>query len=250
MRQKLLALAGVWLIQAVPVIVLAPALVSEGTDEYLSALSSPDYWVGIAIAGAVVAALQAIFLWPVRRPSPANAGRGLWPSIVIAAAACALLTGALLAALYDVAWLLDLLHGDLGSAPAAVSAIGLAVVVAWLVWLPIVGAFCDRSRRESALGHLSARLLLGTVVEVVAITPLYVMVRRRTSCFCGAGTFIALVACLGAGWLALGPAVFLPMLAARRKRWYAGHCDACGYDMSGCSGAPRCPECGAGWRAA
>jgi rubrerythrin len=53
---------------------------------------------------------------------------------------------------------------------------------------------------------------------------------------------------MSVGIVALGPAVLLPILSRRRKRWYAGRCDACGYDMTGTPSADRCPECGAGWR--
>ena len=37
-------------------------------------------------------------------------------------------------------------------------------------------------------------------------------------------------------------------LSAIHSAWYAQHCDACGYDMTGCPRAERCPECGAGWK--
>jgi len=47
----------------------------------------------------------------------------------------------------------------------------------------------------------------------------------------------------------LGPAVLLPALGRRRKRYYQSNCPVCGYDMSGNAAAERCPECGSGWKA-
>jgi hypothetical protein len=119
-----------------------------------------------------------------------------------------------------------------------------------LVFTPLIVAFLRQDDTESALARLASRLFLGTVIEVVALIPLDIMVRRKTSCFCGQGTFIALTTCFGIGTLLAGPAAWLPLLARRRKRWYRGHCPRCAYDMRGCLKAPHCPECGTGWRPA
>ena len=191
-------------------------------------------------------AAQAVLLWPVRRPAPRmNAGASAWMSVGTAALACALLTGGGLAAAADLVWLAT--KQDI--ADPAVWTICGAIVLTWALFTPLLMSFCRRHRRETALTRLASRLFLGTIIEAAAIIPLDVMVRRRASCYCGHGTYWALIICGSVGFFALGPAVLLPILARRRKRWYGGHCDACGYDMSGTPGADRCPECGAGWRA-
>ena len=118
--------------------------------------------------------------------------------------------------------------------------------------------FCSRGlksgkRHEALLGRIAATLFVGTLVEAAAIMPIDVMYRRKQDCYCFAGTFGAYALLLAAGLLTLGPAILLPVLARRRKRWYGSCCDCCGYDMTGLIGASRvidrCPECGAGWRA-
>ena len=116
----------------------------------------------------------------------------------------------------------------------------------WIVATPLLLAFIRRGDQESALARIASRLFLGSVVEAGAVIPLDVMVRRKTDCYCGEGTLWTLTICWGVGTLVLGPAIWLVPLARRRKRWFAGRCEACGYDMWGCREAARCPECGAG----
>jgi hypothetical protein len=128
----------------------------------------------------------------------------------------------------------------------AIVAIPLA---AWIVFTPLLVLFARGKRRETMLSRLTSGLFLGSVVESLAVIPLDVMIRRRTDCYCGESTFWTLLLCGTVGLFAFGPALFLVLLAKRRKRWWAGKCDWCGYDMSGSKNADRCPECGAGWRA-
>jgi len=249
MRRKIGTLLAVWIVQAIPFLILLPLTFAEDTTEYAESFFEPELWQAAGIGALFITVLQAVFLWPVRKPGRAARGRALWPSIGAAALVCAVLTVAAGFALWSVAdTCLEIdIQGAVGrGAPWVVCA---ALAAAWIVWTPILAAFCRRGRPESALSRLAARLLLGTAVEIVAIVPLDIMVRRKSDCHSLEPSFGALVACLGVGWFAFGPALFLPLLSARRKRWYAGNCDACGYDMSGCMKAERCPECGTGWKA-
>jgi hypothetical protein len=118
----------------------------------------------------------------------------------------------------------------------------------WILGSLGMWAFLKRRGTESGLRSIVSRLFLGTLVEVAATIPIDVMIRRKTSCYCEEGTMWALTLCWGAGTLVLGPAVWLVPMGRRRRRWYGGRCEVCGYDMSGCMGAERCPECGAGWK--
>lgn len=194
--------------------------------------------------------MQAGLLWPVARPSFNRDGYGT-PLLVSAAAAGAAISvlwaGAALAA--AGAW--QLFASDeaaLDSEKVFPIVVAASMIVAWLAATPLVVRFVARGRREDRLARLSAMIFMGTVVEAVAIVPLDVMMRRKTSCYCDTGTFWALTACGTVGMFVLGPAALLPIVARRRKRWYAGRCDACGYDMRSTPRAARCPECGAGWR--
>ncbi len=199
-----------------------------------------DEWLWVFLAAGAILSVAATVALRLRYPDRTPIG----VSIAIAgAASVALLLGATVAIMegVDQATGSNLIDGDwawliLGS-----------IALAWTVGTPLIWAFVRRGPRETRLQRLASLLFLGTVVEAVAVIPLDVMVRRKTDCYCGEGTFWSLVLCGSAGFLMLGPGVFF-LLGRRRRRWLAGRCEVCEYDMSGCMDAERCPECGAGWR--
>lgn len=217
----------------------------------LNIATEPEAALTIGGVLVAIAACQFGLLWPVRRPS-FRADRG-WPlrlSLAVGGLAVGVLAAALLfAVLGFVDEALDVRLPDL---PEGTGWLIVAVVVGvpWALTSLLLWRFSASGSREGLLARFSARLFLGTMIEVAAIIPLDVMIRRKTSCYCFAGSFVALCICGSVGFFAAGPAILLPILARRRKRWYAGRCDACGYDMSRLPGADRCPECGAGWRPA
>jgi len=252
MVRKVRLLLTIWLLQTAAFMLPLPLILNDAlsTDAYFEAFTHREFWAVTGIGAGVVALAQALFLWRVRRPGVSRTGRSLSISVGVGAFMCAALTVAVLFALWSVAQTIGEFNLESALASRGPWVVLGAAAAAWAVWTPIIGAFCRRQRAETALSRLAARLLLGTIVEAVAIVPLDVLVRRRSDCYCFEPSFGAMLLCLGVGWFAFGPAVFLPLLTRRRKRWYAGHCDACAYDMSGCMNAERCPECGAGWRAA
>ncbi len=248
-------LATLWAISASNTSKTTP-LGSVSWQEFIDAANQRDWVVWCVLMCAGIAGAQAVFLWPVRKPMPKQTrGWGLWVSLGVAGLA---ITGLLAGVVMTFTHAIDLLLLRPASldwntfVPGAYRSAGWylvgACVVSWCVFTPLLIVFCKRGPRESLLARLSARLLLGTVIEVVAIIPLDVMIRRRESCYCLAGTYFALSVCGAVAVFVIGPVVLLPVLARRRKRWFMNKCDACGYDMSGCLGAPKCPECGSGWR--
>jgi hypothetical protein len=239
-----------WLVQTI-VVLLAPLIIDghvivEGDLGILiDAPTDPFYLLPVSLWAVALIGLQAIFLWPVRKPAAKSAAARGWPlrlSLAVGGLGIAAMVWALLLAGWS---LLDLL----GHEPTFSGwYLALPVALSWLVATPLLIAFCRKGPRESLLQRIAAWLFVGTIIEVLAIIPLDVMVRRRTNCYCDEGTYNALLVCTGVGLFALGPCICLPLLARRRKRWYEGRCDACGYDMRGSLHATHCPECGAGWR--
>jgi len=191
--------------------------------------------------------LQVAFLFPIRRPQVGTRGLPVLVSLVIGGLLCGLLALAGVMAVGSTLVTFNLLGM---SNDAIWLTLLLTLGGVWLLSTPLLFAFCRQGPRETLLQRISAALFLGSMVEAAAIIPLDALVRRREDCICASGTIIAMAICGAVGAFVFGPAVFLPLLARHRKRWYGRRCEVCGYDMSGASGSDRCPECGAGWRAA
>jgi hypothetical protein len=129
----------------------------------------------------------------------------------------------------------------------AISGAGV-ILVSWAVATPLLLSFSRYKPPHTALGRISSRLLMGTLIEAAAVIPLDVMVRRKTDCYCGEGSLWSLTMCWVVGSLVLGPAMWLYPLRKRRLRWYRGVCPRA---ATTCAAVPvriAVPECGAGWR--
>lgn len=218
------------------------------------------FWVFITILLGSMMLLQTILIWPVRRPVAA-AHRG-WPlrfSIAVAGFAGATLALAIAATVVGLLTVFDeeLVEWLFQDAWDFFGALFILLLGAWVPMTILLWRFTRRRLQagqtpESVLARISARLLMGSMVEAAAVIPFDIMVRRKTDCYCAMGTFWALTLCIGVGVFAAGPAIFLIVLSRRRQSWYAGRCASCGYDLrslltSG-RGIDRCPECGAGWK--
>lgn len=256
-------LTSYWVVQGLVAYVLTAAwialnagsggggrLYSFDFEGFFRLLIDPEWAVRAAAAVGVFTLVQGLFLLPIARPTMNTDGRGMpvWASAAAAGLAIAILWAAAVFAVIGGLQLVDLADWNTWPEWTLLSVLGASSLLAWIVATPVVHRFVSGPGRESRLGKVAAAIFLGTVVEAVAIVPLDVMTRRKTSCYCDTGTFWALTACGTVGMLVIGPAVFLPLLARRRRRWHLGHCDVCGYDMTGTPKAERCPECGTGWR--
>lgn len=222
-------------------------------EDYLDLLTNAKVAMTMAITIAVLTIAQMIFLLPVRRPGlMGTRGHSVKRSIYTAGL---IIGGLVLAVVMTVFEYLHRVH-DVDLFAFALSPTGkhymmmaIVVLLGWAIATPLMFKFTKPGRKEDVLARLSKKLFIGTIIEIALLIPLDVMVRRKTSCYCWAGSYWALTLCGFIGVFALGPAVFLPILSKRRKTWYSGHCGVCGYDMVGMLEAPRCPECGTGWRA-
>jgi hypothetical protein len=235
-----------WLLQGAVVYVGWPLLIGGTAD--LRGMLADSGWA--LLAGGAIALLtgaQLLFLLPVRRPRFARDHRTpLLLSLAIAGLAVSVMVVAIVGTIVDLVWLVT--RNDDASARALEIGIPLSLGLSWIVSTPLLIAFSRGRRAEFFLSRLAAALFAGTLVETIAIIPIDVMVRRKTDCYCGQGTFLALTSTGAVGLFALGPALLLPLIGRRRARFYQGRCFVCGYDMSGTPSADRCPECGAGWR--
>lgn len=208
---------------------------------------APEAWAAFGPAGAAVVALQLAFLAPVLRwtPERADRGRPLRSSIIAVGAVAGLLTLGLLLAMLDGYWLIR--HAEpfdpTGSGWFAAAAL-LAVAGSWLGWTFLLLVHQRDPWPDRAIGRWARLLLAGTILEVVLILPIDVMVRRRTDCYCSAGTFFALVLSAAGLVFLAGPGAFLALTRRRRRGWRRDRCARCAHRLGPRPGA-CCPECGA-----
>lgn len=168
----------------------------------------------------------------------------------LVACLCALCSAALLGGLGFIALSIRSVVHNHDPSDESLAVVLTAILVMWTFATPLIGAFLRREPGEARLHLVAKRLFIGSIVETASMIPLDVMVRRKSNCYCGEGTFWALMVCSTVGLIALGPMVFLLPLGRRRRRLESGCCPLCGYDMTATPKAERCPECGAGWRPA
>jgi hypothetical protein len=207
-------------------------------------LTSRNYALFMGICAAAFMLLQILILLPARYPQKAAKGVSVWFAIIGAAFLAAVLVVAYLLVVLEVLEAFSVLD-DL----AVYSWWGLALLLAlhWAIMTPLVWLFVRRGDRESVCRRLSKALFIGSVIDVMAMVPLDVMIRGKGSCYSWSTSVFGLGAAVAVGVLALGPAIWLPLTARRRRRWFEEHCSVCGYEMI--AGGERCPECGTRWRA-
>lgn len=220
-------------------------------EDWLEILGFSDYNLNIAIGLVALTVTQAMLLWPLRQPRLVGPkGHGVRTSLVAAGLVIAGLVLAAAFATVEIVHQYKLFPEIDPDLPGGYWTFGALIILpAWAVATPLLIAFAERGPRETVVARVAQRLFVGTIIEIALLIPLDVMVRRKTSCYCWAGTYWALTFCGFIGVLAAGPAIFIPLLAKRRKPWYSTHCGACGYDMAASLTAPRCPECGVAWAA-
>ena len=195
-----------------------------------------------------MAVLQTMLLVPL--VGPLRIGPNGWPLRVSVVGAAGIAGLATTMAIYGIVEFTDV---TLGTSMARGSAWEWHAMLL-VVWTVTGGFWCwllrraGRSRDPRGLDRLVRAVFAATVVESILMVPLYVMLRKRLDCFCGAATFIGL--CGGVAMLLwmCGPWALLLLTRRRREAWSVGACTGCGYSRLG--GGDRCPECGAAYPSA
>jgi hypothetical protein len=216
---------------------------------------SGGVWLGIGVPAAVIAITQWVFILPVVSTRPPTRGRAhsLRGSMIVAGLMAGVLTFALGCGLIGLIQLVgasaavaDPADVEPPGAWLAIVALFMVLAISWALWSLALLSFARRRMGRGVLSRTIGLLLGGTIVEVIVVLPIDVMIRRRTDCYCGTGTFFAMVLSAWALlWLA-GPGIVIAACSKRRDAWWDLHCESCGYAKGPSPGA-RCPECGHEW---
>ncbi len=220
------------------------------------------WWILCGGPAIVMVATQWLFLVPVgfARPKDGTRSRSLTLSIAMIAIVVAALTAGLIYAVGEAIILArggnDVLEvwGPQESGPVWRQTLGwfimpyFLVPITWLLWLPVLMIFARRAFARGRWGRVVGLLLGGTILEVLIVIPLDVMVRRRTDCYCGTGSFLSIALSTFAFVWLVGPGIIIPLTSTRRRLWAESHCLNCGYAKGPKAGrGSECPECGQSW---
>ncbi len=233
-----------------------PVIMAEKPADVMSAFVNGGFWLYVLIFGGAATVFQGVYLFPVRRPAltPRRDTKRRWSiriSLCVAGVSVTVLTSAAALAGMEVLRVYEPWMEWLSGTPMdGWLVVGPVLVLQWLIFGILIVFFVRPARRETLLGRVASAIFLGTSLEVLAIIPLEVLVRRRTDCYCATGTFLALLGSSTVGIIFLGPTVVLALLSRRRRRFYGCRCDVCRHDMRACMDVDQCPACGSGWSAA
>ena len=196
--------------------------------------------LGLAICLIVLFAFQAAFLVgmpQLRWPRPTRR-RAMWISIVTAGALAGLLSFGLLATALNAFNVWD------NVTKAIEGHIFWGLLIAWIVWTIVFGVMCAGEWLRG-FQRMYKILIAGTWLELLVTIPVDVQVRKRTSCYCGEGTFFALIIGTTVAIWSFGPGIVLLFLTRRLQRdGYFSLCRKCGNDLSAIQ-SDRCPACNA-----
>lgn len=219
----------------------------RGAIDLYATLIMPDTWEGLVVLGSIAllaSGLQVALAAPIVPPyRAATEGRSMLGAVIAAAVVAGALTTVLGLALVEVAGLLaadDLLLYEWGDGPALLICFG-GWLLASSVWTGILW-HAGRSSNPDRMAALVRRAFQGSALQVVLGLPLYVIARRRESCFCALSTFWSLCVGLSALLLLCGPGAVVLLTRGHRRLWRAGACAQCGHMQF--PGATHCPECG------
>lgn len=150
-----------------------------------------------------------------RWPRPRRRG-AVWVSIVAGSLIAALLSAGILLSLMSLLEIVGVIgkdaHDSLGG-----FLFFAAIGVPWLFWLVLFG-FVWVGEWLTLFRRMYRFLVAGTFLELAITIPIDVQVRKRTSCYCGEGTFFALIVGLTAIFWTFGPGIVLLFLTRRMQR--------------------------------
>ncbi len=198
-----------------------------------------EHLILLAIA-MFAATLQLMLAAPAVPPfRAAQEGRSMRQSVV----AAAIVAGALVTSIGFAAIeaLVVLINGSIEDQDLVV----VALLATWLLSSAAWSTVLWRAGSESnpdVVSRLVRAAFRGSALQVVLGLPLYIIVRRKESCWCSLVTFWSLCVGFASMILLCGPGAVLLFTRGHRRAWRQGACGSCGHVRA--PHADRCPECG------
>jgi hypothetical protein len=226
-------------------------LVNLNGDTLLIPFNSEEGWTAIVLPAAIVTFTQVLFLIPVFRPNLLRKQQhSIWISVIASGFAGGMLATGIFFALVEGYGLIFSIKEPLDSLARPMASQSFlwwpVVIVGWALWTPLLMIFARRHPLHRVPDRVVGILFGGTILELLVVTPIDIMLRRKTSCWCGTGTAMGYcLAVCATLWLA-GPGIIVVVTSKRRRWWSHDYCQQCGY-AKGPSPGDRCPECGYGW---
>jgi hypothetical protein len=198
-----------------------------------------EHVILVAIA-AFAATLQLMLTAPAVPPfRAAREGRSMRRSVI----AAAILAGTLVTSIGFAA--IEALTVLVKGSPDDPNLLVVALLMTWLLssvaWSTVLWRAGSESNPD-VVSRLVRGGFRGSALQVVLGLPLYVIVRRKESCWCSLFSFWSLCVGFASMILLCGPGAVLLVTRGQRRAWRQGACGACGHLRA--PGSDRCPECG------
>ncbi len=175
-------------------------------------------WLWVLLLWGLALLQSCLLLLPLPAASAPGEKVPLGPRVLAAAFLGGLFLAIPLFACIDLFLLSDRPADAQGYNPQPLYAAVLGVwALSWLIWTPIL---LHRSRGQAdAVERFVGKNIAGSAVGLALTLPWYFVLRRKHSCYCGLGSFLALVLGLWSLLVIGGPLLFV---LARDRRLRAG----------------------------
>jgi len=222
-RILLLSVLLAFIFHAVLMVVMA--LVGWNTDSLrLRSLTGADLfeasgtdWIWILLLWGIALLQSCLLLVPLPVTVASGEKTPLGPRVIAAAFLGGLFIAIPLFASVDLYYLSATADPKGYNAEPYVLAVLGVWALSWLIWTPIL---LHRSRGQAdAVERFVGKNIAGSAVGLALTLPWYFVLRRKHACFCGLGTFWALVFGLWSLLIVGGPLLFV---LARDRRIRAG----------------------------
>ena len=180
--------------------------------------SSGADWLWVLLLWGLGFLQSCLLLLPLPAASAPGEKVPLGPRVIAAAFLGGVFLAVPLFACVDLFLLSDRPADAQGYDPTPLFAAVLVVwALSWLIWTPIL---LHRARRQAdAVERFVGKNIAGSAVGLALTLPWYFVLRRKHSCYCGLGSFLALVLGLWSLLVIGGPLLFV---LARDRRIRAG----------------------------